>query len=665
MIEILQPEDSSEGRAAEELYSLILSAWPDVKNKPQWHVLLIPSAKCYGERREDIDILLFAKFANPLPSFIRPEGITYVDSLFLAIEVKDTQPDRVRFNGNKVEVRYKSKWQGSHGSDNSRHEWEDVTKQSHEQRYSIINYLGEKGVKSPWVTNIIWLRNVLTKDLPEGRHNIVGSDSSWGDFLRKANTLNTQYGDIIRASKPDNTHDWHEAVAVFSKKMTPSRLDRKRMEKISDSFLASQQYAEKLGEQLLIFRGRGGTGKTVRLLRLAHHFYEKEHARVLILTYNQALVSDIKRLFALMSIRSGIGERRIRIQTIHSFMYKILAGLEIIPPVCDDFFSNYELYKAEALDLMAAVRPDDINRLARQDSDTFNWDFILIDEAQDWPPDERDVLFSLYDFRRFILADGVAQLARNLKPTNWREKIDREQSQVIALREVIRMKKNLCNFVKEFSHQLGLEYQDIQPNKFAPGGDVIVIEGEYAKDRSIHDELLRRNDKDGNMPVDMLFCLPPTLKLTDAKGNAYSVVGKKFEKWGFKVWDAVAEDIRESYPTDLEQLRILQYDSCRGLEGWIVVNFAFDKFYDYKVKSFKPSPEDESAPLFDKESAAHEYAARWLMIPLTRAMDTLVIHVTSSDHRVTEILRNLQVRYKDMVEWIKVEGQENLGPKAG
>jgi hypothetical protein len=81
MIEILQSDDSSEGRAAEELYSLILSAWPDVKNKAQWHILLIPNAKCYGQRREDIDILLFARFANPLPSFTGPEGITYVDSL--------------------------------------------------------------------------------------------------------------------------------------------------------------------------------------------------------------------------------------------------------------------------------------------------------------------------------------------------------------------------------------------------------------------------------------------------------------------------------------------------------------------------------------------------------------------------------------------------------
>src|SRR2546428_6695243 len=208
MIEILQPDDGSEGRAAEELYSLILSAWPDVKNKAQYDIRIIPNAKCHGQRREDIDILLFARFANSLPSFTGLEGRTYVDSLLLAIEVKDTPPDRVRFNGNKVEVQYKSKWQSLLGSSNNRHVWENASGQSHEQLQSIKAYLGREGIKHPSVTNLIWLRNVLTKDLPEGRHNIVGSDCKWEDFLRKIKTINTQDGCIIRASSRDNVSDW-------------------------------------------------------------------------------------------------------------------------------------------------------------------------------------------------------------------------------------------------------------------------------------------------------------------------------------------------------------------------------------------------------------------------------------------------------------------------
>ncbi len=32
----------------------------------------------------------------------------------------------------------------------------------------------------------------------------------------------------------------------------------------------------------------------------------------------------------------------------------------------------------------------------------FAWDCILIGEAQDWLPHERDVLFAIYDYRTFV-----------------------------------------------------------------------------------------------------------------------------------------------------------------------------------------------------------------------------------------------------------------------
>jgi hypothetical protein len=56
---------------------------------------------------------------------------------------------------------------------------------------------------------------------------------------------------------------------------------------------------------------------------------------------------------------------------------------------------------------------------------------------------------------------------------------------------------------------------------------------------------------------------------------------------------------------------------------------------------------------FDLHVEAHRYAARWLMIPLTRAIDTLVIQVNAADHPVTEALRAATAACQDMmtVEW--------------
>ena len=52
--------------------------------------------------------------------------------------------------------------------------------------------------------------------------------------------------------------------------------------------------------------------------------------------------------------------------------------------------------------------------------------------------------------------------------------------------------------------------------------------------------------------------------------------------WGYSVWDGVDPDTRHSFPKNIEQLRVVQYESCRGLEGWTVVNLSFDEFYNVK-----------------------------------------------------------------------------------
>src|SRR5690606_11154749 len=87
-------------------------------------------------------------------------------------------------------------------------------------------------------------------------------------------------------------------IDVLTKRIVDTPLDRKRVERITKRLIDDQQYASKLGTQLLIFRGRGGTGKTITLARLAHDLYSDRISRSLILTYNLTLVSDIKRTLA-------------------------------------------------------------------------------------------------------------------------------------------------------------------------------------------------------------------------------------------------------------------------------------------------------------------------------------------------------------------------------
>ncbi len=122
-------------------------------------------------------------------------------------------------------------------------------------------------------------------------------------------------------------------------------------------------------------------------------------------------------------------------------------------------------------------------------------------------------------------------------------------------------------------------------------------------------------------------------------------------QWGIKLWDGTSKDIRTEYPRDLQQHRLVQFDSCRGLEGWVVACLWLDEFVAYKQRDFDKKHKPPTDELFDPETR-ESFAYRWSMIPMTRAVDTLVITLRNSRGRYAEILRKVAMKCKDFVEWI-------------
>jgi hypothetical protein len=56
----------------------------------------------------------------------------------------------------------------------------------------------------------------------------------------------------------------------------------------------------------------------------------------------------------------------------------------------------------------------------------------------------------------------------------------------------------------------------------------------------------------------------------------------------------------------------VQYDSCRGLEGWTFINYAFDELWDFKYRQRLTSP-PETKDLFETiEERAAAFASRWV-----------------------------------------------------
>lgn len=656
MIRLLGSMEGSEGEAARTLRQSILESWPWAEDDPGTEIHIIAGVKCHGQPVRDLDLVVLGQFSARaryvpfLPFFdtwdntLKRPNTVYVRSLCLVIEVKDSSSENVQFVGTQVEVQYGP-------------EWKNVTEQSHKQVFALKNYLLHHRIAAPHITNLIWLRNIENADLPKRPHNILGGNATWDLFL---NVIGQQsppwFHDglwTVGARASDQPEAFQSVCDVLTRIIQPTHLDRVKMDRICRAAV-NKGWMDFLGSKHLIFQGRGGTGKTVILLRLAWKAYEDRNARVLILTYNKALVADLRRLFTLMNLPDSLGESTIQIQTIHAFIYSALRGLGFDYDEAP-FLKKYEDYKERALSYIreGAVTPSDIEKLVAG-GDDFNWDCVFVDEAQDWPENERDLLRRLYPDTKFVVADGMDQFVRHETACDWRAGLTPQEVHTVKLTKCLRMKAGLAMFVTQLASALGLGQWNILPNTDAPGGRVIIVEGNYFADIDFHEQLIRYNEADGNHPVDMLACVPPSLVARDSAGEVSgSVPANILSGLGQEVWDGTSEDIRTSYPTSVKQLRFVQYDSCRGLEGWVVINFGLDAFYEYKKSLWQPPATTAPGVFADDPALPHLFAARWVMIPMTRAIDTLVIQIGTQASHVRDSLAKAAEACSDFVVWVR------------
>lgn len=660
MICITGAEQTREYDAAVVLRTLITATLPGLATDVKHDVVIIAGAKCHGQAVRDLDLVLIARFNPEItfhpflafadwrdPTILRKPDQVLVRSLCCVIEVKEHSPENVRFVGTSVNVRYAGI-----------SDWHSASEQNEKQLYSLKNYLEHQGIRAPWLTPLLWLRNVPNTALPPRPHSILPAQNTWQLMLNVTCQLHPPHvesGNWVIDDLGSDVRNVQRIIDLLTKVIEPTRLDRQRVERLSKSNADLATLQNDIGRKLIILRGRGGTGKTTRLLQLAKQLSDERASRILLLTYNKALKADLERLLEICGIKPDAPISAINPQTAHGFFFSVLRGLGILHVEYKSFLENYSSLKAEALTYLnsGAVTTDDINRLTSMHQAIFRWDFVMVDEGQDWPQDERQLLLRLFQPGHLIIADGVDQLVRGTLNADWREGLQPSQYRVEPLRQCLRMKASIARFVTTFAQALGLTYAEWQPHEQMPGGRVIVLAKPYLNDRTLHDRLITENTTDGNKPIDMLFCAPSVFNLNPDSGRQ-SIVASTFTQWGYEVWDGISQDTRDSFPTDAQQLRVISYDSCRGLEGWIVVHLSLDKFYRHKLDlAHQEGNQTPSTFAMDRDSSARQRAAQWTMIPLTRAIDTLVVQVDDLNSEVGRALALARQAHPNSVEWIQ------------
>ena len=216
-------------------------------------------------------------------------------------------------------------------------------------------------------------------------------------------------------------------------------LTRRRIEQISNSSFDNNSLVDAKGK-VSIYRGRAGTGKTVGLIQTAIKLVDENQARVLILTFNKALVSDMRRLFALAELPDMFEASCLHVNTMHSYFLR-LANFVLYDGKMkgEKFLDNYNKVLQELLAFMQDDESREYVRELCQSNYQLDWDYILIDEAQDWTNLERDIVLKLFDKGKIIVADGGQQFVRSIDVCDW--SVIRERNN-IKLKYCLRQKEN-------------------------------------------------------------------------------------------------------------------------------------------------------------------------------------------------------------------------------
>lgn len=648
-VRIATATTNGETHNAELLRQALISSEPELE-RPDVSLeiicgLLLPGAEI------DLVVLFHDRRRRDL-QFKTSEGYP-VHSFVLAMEVKHHSPDHIRFQGPALEVQYDGGWH-------------NASDQSDRQTYALKSFqrathTGHDIRDSTFVQRAVWLarapRGAFKVFPPPSSVPVHFAQISWRQLIDRLEQKSNQIRALL-----DNDHPKYHSLATLKDLLTyrvePTRLDRRRINAITHARFDAEKsaYIGRLGEGLLLLRGRGGTGKTFSLLQIALHL-AKQGKRTVLLTFNHGLISDVSRMLKIIADEHGEIRPMPVIQTRYAFVQQLFE--------CTFGYDEERQLRQETADLTQRENLRQDRLLKHGSSIEPGYDFILIDEAQDWSEAQRDLIFKLVGADKVVVADGVDQFVNEAR-CNWDQpsiRINRRH----RLRESRRTKGATCQTVAEIAREVGIADWDLEPDSDVFGGRITVLvepNGVQALARGL---ALLGQDEDGQpdlRPVDNLVCLPSSKM---ARGLNFSALfDRQIDNERRHSWRGFDEECRRNYPLEQSQLRAVQYASCRGMEGWTTLCLGLDLFYDFHLRNPRIDKEQIEAQLQADigflttpemlENAIkveeRKCASNWLMIPLTRSIDHLVIHLADSRSTLGAILSRVATRLPGAITWL-------------
>lgn len=646
MIKIIGEEGTSEYRAALIISNFFEEQWPNISNTPEEEDLVIIRAGAIisGYKRNEIDLFIVARLSQkrsikPVRAIrdrtgrpIRDKNI-FIKNIIAVGEEKSHSVPRIKAIGDEIQVYY------------NKTGWKSATSQNIEQLHSVNKYLKDYQLKG-FLCRFVFVSNVAGR-FGAAIHPTMKSGEFFSRLIESGSATVNQNGTRFEYSSTSEEFCRSIFRLPIVKEVKPSRLDRGRMELLARKEKLVRSLSDEPPKSLTQLAGVGGTGKTIVMLQVASQIHKTKGERSLFLTYNVTLAADVQRLLSLARIHSEDKGGGIRVQTVYSFFYTLLDRLKLSESRYGDG-DNYNDHLQSLASIMELLKEDPsfIQELISENRYDFEFDRIFVDEAQDWHQIEAELLKLVFCGVPICVADGKQQMIRTDRKANWFQGVDKSKRRFETFNKSLRQKSSLANFISGLSKKFEQDW-DAEANHNAPGGRIIVTKTDY-RQTNLHQRLCKEATKANVDNIDWLFLVPP-MSVTNSEPRT-SDMSNYLNNIGGNVLDLFESPARKEIQPDPQKFRVMQYESCRGLEGWVVVLHRFDAFLTSKIALF--SDKETTNPKRYNELGLEEKEKiwNWMSMVLARAMDTVVIHLENPSSGIGRDLFDFCQINRDAVE---------------
>lgn len=571
------------------------------------------------------------------------------NTLFFMIEIKNHSKENITISGDDIYVKYGNKDSLVNGKFI---EQGIVAKEKIQQISPTISSL-PYGIN---VISLVYFPNAKKSDFElqnkEVRYGILFSDSNFQDLIKCAlfhqgvYQKDLDYKNSFLGARIDNFESAIKDAEKYYQAMKPSRLEQQKLEQISAKIAEkNKDWVKDIGKNPIVFSGKAGTGKTLKLIRLANDLLE-DISPTLFLTFNRALARDLHRLTELQRLS---GKNSIKVWTIYKFLYNLAKTFKLYDKEQSDLINESDDFFATLRELILVGLEDESTLNKIRHSLFREFEYVAIDEAQDWLPEERDIIIKIFGSEKILLAVGYDQCMRSPSLAGWSLDFKRLgfKFQNVKSNTSLRLTSNLAKFNNNLADTLKLDW-GVDINKEMLGGSIILFNNPTTEIyQNFLEELINQNQD--YAPIDFLVI---------AKSKAYQQPKKIIENLNFNFWNGI-DEIDRNEQIGINEVRGVSLESSRGLEGWSVLVLDTDYWWRWCIyHSRRLREQDDSQLQFGGENNFNHISDNdllelptWFLIPFTRAKNKLLIQLPQSG-KLREIFLKLYNDNKDIITYI-------------